>query len=128
MTTTPAEVLRRAEARIARGGWVQKNIAEEPDGTPCSSFAPNALRFCALGAIFRECERVYPDVRDVRHRDLLQFYVTSALYREAIGDPSSPTRHSTALFSLSEWNDTKGRTAQEVRQALLNAAETLESG
>ena len=46
------EILRRARALLADGGWCQGAVARDKNGRLAISTRPEAVRWCAVGAIF----------------------------------------------------------------------------
>ena len=52
MMSQDIEILRRARALLADGGWCQGAVARNKNGRLTISTLPEAVRWCAVGAIF----------------------------------------------------------------------------
>ena len=94
---TPAAILRAAAARVTDETWCQ-------GGGDCYSDCPT----CAEGHIWRECNFKEPAPK-----------VTSVL-AEYVSDGGTDGGY------VIDWNDAPGRTATEVRAAMLAAADAWE--
>lgn len=103
------EVLVRAAALLREKGWTQGCSARDKTGFGLQSTSPDAMRFCAVGAMFRVCrghESFFEAVRE--------------LARDAgVGDSPDP---STAVM---RWNDNPYQSADGVVRAMLTTAERL---
>lgn len=92
-------------------GWAQRAAARRTDGTPCGPTDPGAAAWCITGAIY--------------HRDLAaewdpsEHYQAERLVRFALGWPDTkPDDDPKKRKSLTIWNDTPERTADDVLLAL----------
>lgn len=94
--TTVSTILREA----ATLPWTQRALAIEGNGRACHPRDPRAVAFCTDGAIYRAAIAYPPSIRIQAKR---------ALY-SVIGR------------DLVDWNDEPGRTAEEVKAKLLEAA------
>ena len=74
-------------------GWTQRFCAKDANGNSCSSTDQNAVCWCPLGAIFA----AYPGIEQISVVDKLQGHLDSGIM---------------------QWNDTPGRTKEEVIAAL----------
>lgn len=101
---TPAEVLRRAAEVLGERGWTQRVEIDEV-GQCC---AQGAIRLAVTGGIDRS-----PDGVDETE---LWSEAENALW-DHIEDAGE------IVDGVAEWNDTHGRTAAEVKAAMLAAAE-----
>jgi hypothetical protein len=108
---TPAEILRgAAEMLAAPGAWTQGAWARDAAGRRLMPFEDAATCWCARGALWR-C------AADGRHG----VSYMAAQYALARVVPGRNT-----LSSIAIWQDAPGRTVEEVRAAMLEAAEHLE--
>lgn len=92
------EALLRAAVRLIRyHGWTQKEGARLSDGSKCEFDDPNAARFSVNGAMMRAQQELGLDWTHAK--------AAGAIFREAVG------------MSGLEFNETRGRTPLEVRDA-----------
>lgn len=91
-----AELLEKAAATVALG-WCQGYAARNADGCQRASYEPDAVRWCALGGIFRHASPHEP--------------MATILLSNTIGTDD-----------VARWNDHPSRTQSEVVDALLRAA------
>jgi hypothetical protein len=103
---TPAEVLRAAAVLLsAPGAWNQHRWACDIFGDWCAPTNPAAVCWCLRGAIA---------------------HVVGSMMTEHVGPAEDVLRRSLHRDGLAQWNDTRGRTADEVVAALIAAAEMAE--
>lgn len=92
--TTTLETLRAARELIAKpGGWTQEFFARNASGERTNKFGPDAVCFCAYGAIDRAAGHSFSEA-DRR-------------FMEALFD-------ATGRDDVADWNDAPGRTQAEV--------------
>lgn len=94
-----SRILRRA-AELVRRGWIQGDIAADADWCTCDPEDPEAVRWCAVGAM-QAANDARPYVSSVLLELLLEAH---------IGDAG-------------EWNDAEDRTADEVAAVLTTVAD-----
>lgn len=102
--TAQQDVLRKAAELIEKFGWTQGTLARAEMGNPCGELSPFATCFCAIGAVRRATHLVAGSSREVFHRAI-------GLFCDAVETNNVP-----------RWNDTAGRTKEEVIDALRRAA------
>ena len=92
-------ILNRAADIIEQTGWTQGAIALDAAGNPTSALSPAAVCFCTIGAIRKAAGG--------HHR--VSFYANNIL-KTRLG-----------IRDTAVWNDTAGRTKEEVIAALRGA-------
>jgi hypothetical protein len=97
-----AKVLRRA-AELVEQGWTSGHSARDEQGQPCFYYDPRAVRWCMDGAVRLAAKTLGANA----------YSSLRALWR-TLGGLHAP------------WNDTPGRTADEVADVLRQAAEHAE--
>ena len=104
-----AEILNRAADIVSQpGAWTQGRTARDKDGAAVASHTPEAVCFCAIGAINRAA---FEASTDWAGSDLAYAMLSRQLRSdmpEALG--------------VATWNDTPGRTQDEVANLLRRAA------
>lgn len=119
MATNPItdSIIEGAAARL-QIGWTQVNLAEDADGERCDPGDPDAVAWCALGAVQAAADALgYED--DVRR-------VRAALYRVAFvaGCADDDWVHGIE-WAVSHWNDDAGCTQEDIvlafKQALVSS-------
>lgn len=104
LTPDDAQAIRRRAAALVRRGWTQGVYATDAGGHYQDWESSRACRFCAEGALRRAAlEAGAPTLDTAINRALA---LTLVCAREV------------GTRSLSAWNDTPGRTADEVAAAL----------
>lgn len=104
-----AEVLLRAADRVQFRGWTQFTYAQDSDGRCVAASDPDAVKWCARGALKAEGASQYQFSKAVDAvEDLL----------------NRGERH----WTLMTWNDQKERTAGEVADTMRRVAKELENG
>lgn len=103
-----AKVLRRA-AEIVEQGFCQGHLAVNTEGRYVDELSPTATAWCALGAMCLAAHQVTGS----RSNDLGAWSALNALVQPTL---------------IHEWNNAPERTADEVAQALRDAAERCEAG
>lgn len=101
-----ADILNAAADLIERVGWTQDQWARTADGSTAQQDGSDAACFCLWGAVQHVCGN-----DDSQTDDAL------AVFRAATG-----------IQTYIEWNDTKGRTREEVVAALRQSAEYARDG
>ena len=96
---TKRDVLHRAADLLEEFGWCQFSFGQTENGDPALAGGREAVRFCALGAMGRACRDLGLD-----YGDRCKFYGSRGV-------------------GWMRFNDTYGRTAQEVVAALREEAE-----
>jgi hypothetical protein len=104
---TPADVLLKAADRVQFGGWTQYTFAQDAAGRCVGATDPNAVKWCARGAI--KAERLAP-YRFAQAVTVMEDYLNR--------DEREP-------WSLMTWNDQPGRTAGEVADTMRRVAKEL---
>lgn len=102
-----AEVL-RAAASLVESGWCQKAMATDASGRPVPEDDDTASCFCALGAVIRAAD------------------YDSGVYMAALDRFCEFIYAETGHFAVSRWNDTPGRTAEDVAARLRECAGQVE--
>ena len=92
MNTT--QILAAASELLVTKGWTQGESAKDKDGYCVPSYSPRATCYCLIGAI----EKVAPSWDGLEARDAL---------RRVLG-----------VDNIVKWNDTPGRTKEEVLKAI----------
>lgn len=113
-----ATVLETAERTLASTGWMQGDLydrGQEGGGTP-----PAECRMCLIGAA-NTAAGGQPRLGDMQALDLADAALRAVAAHLGLS-PGSPGK------GLVAWNDQQGRTVDEVRQALLGAAEKMRAG
>lgn len=105
---TPAQVLREAAALVERG-HCKEHFAVTKGGDVTWGDYPDAVAWCALGAMDAVCPR------DARRNVAGATMEARTALREVVGQP------------LDDWNDAHERTAAEVAAAMRKAADNLEA-
>ena len=95
-TDTKTIFLRAAE--LVEQGWTTTTMARDKGGDPVWWDDARAVRFCAMGAVWRASADAGLTLNDTRW--------LASLLRESVGN------------SASGWNDAPGRTAEEVAAKL----------
>lgn len=95
-----SEVLRKARG-LGERGWCQAADALNRAGDNCECYAPDAVQWCAYGAIRRARENTEEADRSV-------LALVAAI--PGVGEDFPRER----ITSLTRWNDTPGRTKGEV--------------
>ena len=114
-------VLREAADLIEKVGWCQEVDALDGRGIATTIWNPDAVAYCATGAVEKVC-----GVYSAEPEFETETGVTMALDRlwEFLpwnGDP--PEEDAPVTTAIASWNDTAGRTAREVINAMRRAAE-----
>lgn len=105
---SPAEVLLSAADRVQFQGWTQFAYAQDANGKVVGASNPEAVRWCAKGALKAE---------DPNHFHNAVFRVEDYLGQ---GNPRWGC-------DMRIWNDTPGRTAGEVADTMRRVAKELEN-
>lgn len=103
--TTASTVLSAAADLIDATGWTQGELARNQDGDGVIESSPDAVCFCASGAVWRASD----SIADFRRRDAVAGRALRAL--------------SSMVGVVPDWNDAPNRTQSEVVTALRQAAE-----
>ena len=97
-------------AVLVSNGWCQGNSAQNQFGRSVAPTHPDAAKFCAVGALVKatkgRCTNEEQDTIFVKFAD----HVYGLDY-------------ATPVYQITQYNDAKGRTASEVVEALVSAAQ-----
>ena len=114
-----SELLQKSRERIEKG-WTQSAFYRNQEGHPCP--ADEAVSYCLLGALRSTVKITYPSKDIVVSKDEWKRIMDS------IEEDVRPLQGATRCLSqnlgvrddggITEWNDTKGRTKEEVLAAL----------
>jgi hypothetical protein len=107
-----AEVLEAAAVVIQGGFWTQGFLARDVTQEPVSASSPQATCWCAIGVLNAVC-RSSPRWRSLQHAAL------ERLRSEVIS--------TTEWTGVSSWNDTKGRTPEQVAELMWRTADNIRS-
>lgn len=132
------KVLRRSADRLTDKAWTTGTNARDIVGRPTDSDGEDACQWCVIGALGRETSLTLEDYQHLQMTDgRIDGKAWLLLYRQALNAmrpqigmaPSKGDLDSyTAGAGVAHWNDRPGRTAEEVRRALREAANQLEFG
>ena len=124
---TDAEMLRNA-AKLVNGGWGRGAAATDKNGNSVNYYRPDAVCFCATGAISRSVmdglggdpRIVYTDLFEETVRRLYG-YAVEVMFRT---DPGWPNGRDSRYpeNQIVDWNDDWKRNQQDVVDLLENAA------
>ena len=108
-----ATILLKAARLIETKGWVQGAIATDSNGLGVPSYHPDAISFCALGAL----NRTLSDFKRV-------CVIATECNVMGFGHAHALQTVQAAIESLAipHWNDEKGRTREDVIDLLVAAA------
>ena len=91
--------------------WCQESPAEDPQGKKLHAFEPQAVKWCALGAI----QRTYPPIQWAPAMDRLLRALSVS--ENGLAQMTSSDK----ACCLMEWNDDRQTSFQEIREILLEA-------
>ena len=134
---TAARLLDCAAGYVEKG-WTQNVNARDEDGMDTDERGPDAVCWCAQGAMHAASTRIGLTVLDnwgcatYTDADLASHVETRAHYAlklgikslEIVGSPS-PLDAEVRAVNITGWNDGKGQTASEVLRAFRSGAEQL---
>lgn len=106
-----AELLDLATGYIEHG-WCKSHLCATADGHRCTQDDPRAVKWSLLGAIDRAEESL-----------IVRYGITAAWDARAIA--VRRVQEECAAVNLSEWNDAKERTVQQVLKVLIDARKGL---
>jgi hypothetical protein len=92
---TARELLQAGRARLGPGKWVKRTLARDKTGQEVLPWAPDAFRFCALGALRLEQDTAGSEAYQEAVAKLYQ-----AVYPEAEALPAGPMS-----VAVVQWND-----------------------
>jgi hypothetical protein len=109
---SPSEVLLRAADRVQFGDWTQFTYAQTADGRCVAARHPDAVKWCAKGALKAEARNRY------------QFGKCVSLVEDDLNQRDRVYHN----WTLMTWNDQAGRTAGEVADTMRRIAKELSNG
>ena len=112
-------VLREAADLIEKVGWCQEVDALDGRGIATTIWNPDAVAWCATGAVGKVCgvDSHNPDAET----DLDVIMALDRLTRFLPGNEDL-REDAPATVTVGSWNDTRGRTAEEVVRTMREAA------
>lgn len=100
---TPKNILSNAKTLLQTHGWTQSRFARRADDSECEWRDPDAVCFCLLGAVNRAAQDLGAEpYHRMLAKEVLERFVP---------------------FGIVGWNDTTGRTKEEVLAVLAQAEE-----
>ena len=108
------DVLARAADLLENTGWCQDAMAMDREGVDVDSWDPEAVEFCAIGAVQKVCG-VTGNSSQERY-ELLVIPALNRLMEFAPKDSMGKT------YPVSIWNDHRDRTMEEVVDTMRRAA------
>lgn len=106
----PSVVLQEARAILAkRGAWTQKHLARTEWGSSIDPQHPDAVQFCAIGAL---CKVANPSEVDLARKFLMK---------------CAPSKYQSSLMNIEQYNDRFSTKKKDIMKLYDCAIETAEA-